>query len=88
MMERTDAAGRWESENGTAWLLVEPSQQWLDQRSADAGSALAVGPDPVVEFHAKVDALTDKLVGKAVISEKDRGDIADAVAVDAAVDRG
>jgi len=39
MIERTDIDGRWESpDNGTTWLLVAPSQTWLDARAAD--------PDP------------------------------------------
>lgn len=36
MMERTDDDGRWEShDDGTTWLLVEPSQALLDARAAE-----------------------------------------------------
>lgn len=34
-MERVDAEGRWESADGAAWLLVEPSQEFLDGRAVD-----------------------------------------------------
>lgn len=27
--QRTDADGRWESENGVDWVLVEPSPEYL-----------------------------------------------------------
>jgi len=37
-MERNDGDGRWVSEDGVAWRLVEPSEAFL-QRRADAEAA-------------------------------------------------
>lgn len=38
MVDRIDDDGRWESSDGVSWLLVEPSQQWLQQREGGTAS--------------------------------------------------
>ena len=38
-MERSDTGGRWESDDGVTWALVEPSAEWL------AGIPTPTAPD-------------------------------------------
>lgn len=44
-MERTDDAGRWTSENGAAWTLVDPTPAWL--AAQEAAQAQADQPRPL-----------------------------------------
>ena len=54
--------GSWETpDGGTTWLLVEPSQAWLDQRAADAANQPEPAPDPVEALTAQVAILTAAL---------------------------
>lgn len=46
MIERTDDDGRWESVDGLAWVLVEPSQAYLDRREQMPPDP-APPPDPL-----------------------------------------
>lgn len=67
MIGRTDDDGRWEShDDGRTWLLVEPSQEWLDARANDPEPE----PDPIealqaqlAERQATIDALLAALGG-------------------------
>lgn len=61
MMERNDNHGRWTSEDGVTWLLVEPSQEWLDARAADAANQPEPEPEPVEVLQAQVAELTAAL---------------------------
>jgi hypothetical protein len=69
-MERIDADGRWASNDGVAWRLVEPSEAFL-QRRADAEAAEPLFPplDPT-------GALATLLV---VVGTLDLGDAANAI---------
>ena len=60
MMQRTDNAGTWTSDdNGTTWLLTTPSAEWLAER------AIEPEPDPkqtkrdqlIAWHHAELDTL-------------------------------
>jgi len=46
-MERTTGNGREVSDDGVTWLLVEPSQAWLDARAA--ADANQPAPEPTAE---------------------------------------
>ena len=67
-MERTDANGLWESEDGITWLLVQPSEAFIAQLAADPQPE----PQPSPEVHAAQtisDEITVRLDPAGTISE-------------------
>lgn len=56
-MERTDADGRWESDDEVTWLLVEPSAEFL----ADQEAQRVDEPAPEVTLTDVVAALREPL---------------------------
>lgn len=74
-MERTDVSGRWESDNGATWVLVEPSQAWLDNLPAPEPAPPEL--EPIDAIAADLPAVTLKeandLMGRLVTALTDRG---------------
>jgi len=55
-MERTDDSGRWVSDDGVSWSLVEPSQDWdKGGPDPDPDPAPAPAPDVVAALEAADD---------------------------------
>jgi hypothetical protein len=62
MIERTDTDGRWESpDDGRTWLLVDPSQAWLDARAAEPDPEPAPTPEErIAQLEAIIAALIEE----------------------------
>lgn len=55
---RTDVDGSWESDDGVAWRLVDPSPAWQDARAAEVVDPAPVAvPPPDAEIEAARTAL-------------------------------
>lgn len=64
MMERVDVDGRWESDDGEVWALVEPSDVFLSGRPADIAAS-----DPIlVAAEAIRDEITERIAPSSVNS--------------------
>ena len=63
-MERVDDDGRWVSQDGAAWLLVEPSTEYLQQRQQAVEDNEAAEASRPLTTDEKLDLLLDALGGE------------------------
>lgn len=70
MEKRTDNDGRWETSDGVTWLLVEPSQAWLDARAADAANQPEPAPPPLDEVFAAVPVVSLEEANETLLALK------------------
>ena len=76
MMERTDRHGYWTSEDGTAWTLVTPSQEFLDRQAADNAVAAAREDDAQAErAAAKAKATAQEVAARLTVVDKVKADV-------------
>lgn len=66
-MERITDRGKWTSENGISWVLVEPSQKWLNDRQVrEEASIQRENSRPLTQREALLEAV------KLLISEYEK----------------
>ena len=66
-MERTDANGEWQSDDGVAWVLVTPSAAFLAQRAADPEPAIVLPPE-IIAAQAMHDEISSRLADATTIN--------------------
>ena len=67
-MERTDANGEWQSDDGVTWALVAPSAAFLAQRAADPEPEPLQSPE-VVAAQAIHDEISSRMDEALTIGE-------------------
>lgn len=67
-MERTDANGEWQSDDGVTWALVTPSAAFLAQRAADPEPAIVLSPE-VIAAQAMHDEISSRVDEALTIGE-------------------
>ena len=58
-MERIDDNGRWESPDGRTWLLVEPSQEWLERPQPEEPEPEPTAEERIAQLEATIAALLE-----------------------------
>lgn len=67
-MERTDANGEWQSDDGVTWALVTPSAAFLAQRAADPEPEVRPSPE-VIAAQAIYDEISSRVDEALTIGE-------------------
>ena len=67
-MERTDANGEWQSDDGITWVLVTPSAAFLAQRVAEPEPEPIPSPE-VIAAQAISDEISSRMDDAATLSE-------------------
>jgi hypothetical protein len=67
-MDRTDANGEWQSEDGATWLLVNPSAEFVAQQAADPEPEIRPSPE-VIAAQAISDEISSRIESAETVSE-------------------